>query len=294
MSSPASISSHDEVVDFIGQFVRERYLQSNRPVAGALLAESIRQRFPNLDLSQFGDRWLAQLVHLAEQNETVIRNRNAKHLELRPWVVDDNMEEIVSPVQRAQVERVYVHPDVWRAFVFVTQTETCYFDKIHHRVVPGRLIAGQPDSSLVPIVPISAEEQQRWMRDFVESVDTLSGHDAPITTDQWWIQFPLWLQKTSPELEIRWRRFRTSRVVQRIREWAAENEVLPNAVFSAAAQLSDVTSRPSSSIRASHTTVSEDMALRAPLLAAIGEMSVEELKSLSIPIRYVLRHFVPR
>ena len=289
MAALVSAPSPDEIAKFIGEFVTVEFRRTNRAVNGALIASRIRDQFSGFDPAVCGQHWLTPLVRLAEEKGDVIRNREAKHLELIPSKSDGvPVEAEHKPARRDSLERIRVRPDLWKAFLYISQAGSAYFNKDNNRVVQSFLVSGPPDVNLIPIPSISADEQRSWMKEFSEFLGPLPVQDSPIVAPDFWIRFPQWLQQKGDGLELQWRGFRATRVLARIREWANAHHLPEGAVYQSV-PLTDSHARTTY-----QSPPDADTTVRTALVAAIAEMTLDELKDIAIPVRHLLRHFIPR
>ncbi|MHC4878727.1 MAG: hypothetical protein ACYTGL_19940 [Planctomycetota bacterium] len=286
-SGNASPSSH-QLVDFIASFVDARFKESQRAVSGAVIADAVRKEYPDVDLKgEFGDHWLATIATEAEHAGKVLRNRSVKHLELLP---PGNSPVAPTSSEASAATRFYVQDDVWKAFVFLPQTKPAFFDKMRNRVVADCSDDESTENRFVEITAIPAETQKEWFHEFVAGNPGLSQSDAPIDDPHWWRSCPNWLRDHNPTLEYQWRGFRADRVTNHIRQWAETNGIAPAAILSPAQQRrGDSKARPRQPIQER-----TDNRTRDAVLSAIRDMPIEELESLSIPLRYILRHFDAR
>ena len=278
-----------ELIQFMGSYVRDHLEKTGRRTTGAALADAIRRRFPDFGFDQLGFSRLADAVHRAEKEGALVRHRDVQHLEVSP---SEDTPRTPS-AHAASAMSSYVRPDVWRAFVFVTDRFAHFLDRTTGRLVSlmsnekEQLNAQERDPRFIRVEPIAPDAQKDWMRQFLDSQDSLAADDAPINEEEWWIKFPTWLKEQNGEANFAWRRFRSEKIVTFIREWAKENGIVPDSLFSPPRLPTQATPRRKD-------RPDEDEATRRAIVAAVEEMPVEQLQDLSIPVRYVLRHFRPR
>lgn len=288
MNEAPSPPTIDELVQFIGTHVAEHHAKTGRRTDGAALAFAIRAKFPGLDYHDLGVSRLADVVLLAERKGQVIRHRDVRHLEVSPSSAREMSTQLEDHTTYAQA-RPRVRSDIWRAFVFVSPDEQHILERATGRLISGSAIGETmptdfDDHRYVRITRISPDLQKEWMRQFVQSRDSLNIDEAPIDVENWWRQFPDWVRKISPDLEQEWRRFRTKQVSTFLRRWAESNEVPSASLF--------VTTQPRHAPETSIAATPEDeQAIRRAVIAAISEMPLTELEDLQIPVRYMLRHF---
>lgn len=288
MAECASPKDIAELIQFISSCVREQFEKTGGRTTGAALAAAIRKQFPGMSYEQLGLSRLADAVRRAEEAGKLVRHRDVKHLEVSPTTATPRSPS--TPIASASS---YVRPDVWRSFVFISDRYAQFLDRTTGRLIvllsnnTSEIRAHTGNPQFAQINPIAPETQKDWMQQFVMSQESLNVDDAPINEDQWWIAFPAWLQEQNTANIIAWRRFRAEKVVTFIREWAKENGILLNSLFSPPRL-----PVPTSTRRLDRPV--EDEATRRVIIAAIEDMPFEQLQDLAIPVRYMLRHFRPR
>jgi hypothetical protein len=277
-SSPASV---DELVEFIASFVENRYRATHQATNGALIAEEVRHRFPNVSYVQLGLVKLADAVAHGEAKGLLVRNREVKHLEVLPAHARQPVAVVAPQVRLAAPP--HIRADIWRAFVYVSQGQQSSFDRQTGNVVSAASAGDQADPPrYIPILCIPMADQQQWMVDFVATRAQLTLSDAPIHDQFCFTKFPAWLREHEPGLDRLWKQFRAQRVAERVRQWATANAIEPSGFFSAPIS-------PSTQGRSSSADPAVERAVRAAVVAAARELPVEQLQEISIPIRLFLQ-----
>lgn len=298
MSGIADQVSVDALLSFIAQFTVEHFKDTGRRTDGAVLAEEIRHKFPGLTYKQLQLDRLSDAVRLAEQRGLVLRHRDVKHLELSPGPSSGLPPGTQVPAQ-ATTLIPHVKPEIWRAFVFVSTGSDLFFDRETGHVVsvPDSDVSGRTsfaaDRRYVRIARIPPSTQQGWMEEFTKRASCVNASDAPIHDDQWWVAFPAWLRCVNPTLERDWNRFRTGKVLEHLRQWTSENDVALGWLLSPPEAIPRSVPQRRIGTRG-EGQISESEARRAAILAAVREMPLEQLEEIAIPMRYILRHFMPR
>lgn len=282
MADTATVT-RKELLDFIKDFVAEQYREHGRSTHGSVLADAIRQGFPGFSFDQVGIERLADAVTRAEEEGLVRRNRSVSHLDVLPG--PSSGVDMAGPQTSLRGRSQFIRPELWRAFVFVTSNQHHYMDRISGGIRPvpsdddAAVRTHDADSQYIRIPPIPADEQQAWLRKFIESQNGLSADEAPFNEPQWWVNVPQWLREKDPELERAWRRQRSRQVLGVVKKWAEEGQVAEKLLYL------------SPRARTVHKATEDESVTRIALLAALGEMPLHELENLSIPVRYVIRHF---
>jgi len=151
------------------------------------------------------------------------------------------------------------------------------------QAAPAEIERNRSDASLVEVETISEHAQLQWLRDFLKSkgrpdhdeenlrvlLRGRNGFDPPTARD--------------------WKYFRARKAVEHVKQWAVRNG-LPEAMV---LQPANREIKPKRVPAAHHVAVADD-ALRAATIAAISEMSLEELGKLWVPLEHIYRYFAPK
>jgi hypothetical protein len=298
MPTTSSQVSVDGLLAFIASYTVDHFKKTGRRTDGAVLAEAIRTHFPGFSYEQVGLARLSDAVRIAEQRGLVIRHRDVKHLELSPGP-DSDLPPGTELTTHTVAPLPHVKPDIWRAFVFVSRGNVFFLDRDSGQVLAlreedrVRHDALEADQQYAKITPIAVGTQQQWMKQFTHGREGLNVDEAPIHAEEWWVEFPAWLRGIDFVLERAWHRFRTAKVLEYLREWASSNNVTLSSLLSPEDSLRQTRSLgPQDSI--AETTRTESQRLREAIIAAVGEMPLEQLQDIPIPVRYIIRHFKPR
>lgn len=287
--------SRDGLVEFIASYTVEHFKSMGRRTNGAVLADAIREKFPEFSYQQVGLERLSDAVRVAEQRGLVIRHRDVSHLEISPGSKSD-LPPGSAVATQASTPLPRVRPEIWRAFVFVPKGNVCFFERSNGNVLvvrdsdSARIASTEEDGRYIRLSPIPVDTQQGWMEDFTRGHEDLSFDEAPIRDGNWWLRFSAWLRGIDTVLEREWSRTRTSKVLEYLRGWAS-SENIPLGNLLSPEQAVRPTCRPE---RSSEIVTSDSAMLRDAVLAAVREMPLEQLEDIAIPIRYILRHFKPR
>ena len=289
----------DELIEFITAEVVRRWQQSAQGVIGPILADAIRARYPGLSYSALGVERLADVIRITEERGHLIRNRGVKHLEVFPKGVDPLTSVSCSPLQRASRTERLVPPQIWQALLFFHPGEARFFDRANGNVV--RVIealaepyAGNP--RYVPLQTIPADIQKAWMREFVAIHSGAVVVADAIESDLWYTAFWNRLRAADTDLALAWTSARARHVIEYVKQWAGQHGVTVNEVFSPRplAARGPATGDVAEVCRPTVQQGREDESLRAAVLGTLSDMSLDELLTLSLPLRHLVRHFKPR
>lgn len=267
--------SRQSVLDYVVELVSEHFQAHARSIDGARIAKAIRSRFPSFDPKDLGlgDHWVGELVRQAEADSLIRRDASVRHLAVFPFGVTPPTTA-VDPSDSAW----HIEPNLWQALVFVNAREAHYDPKLR------RIAIGPANDAQIPVPKIAAATQQEWATEFLGR-EGLDVSDAPIDAPDWWLAFPAWLREHQPLAENRWKKFRTAHVVHVIRQWAEQNHI----------PIEDLLSRPTARGKAAAVADADgEQKVRGAILSVVGELSTDDLLELRIPLREVVKHFVPR
>lgn len=169
-------------------------------------------------------------------------------------------------------EPLRIRKDFWDAFVtFPVPGQFRAYDPANDQIVRGT--ADNIPAGVFTIVPITAEEQLQWRRDFIKEL----GEDSSLSEVLPQLQPSGGLRAFSqaidsrPALKRRWYSMLAQRVAERIRQWARSHDVGDTLwVLSAPSQLQEP----------------EDVRLK--IYAVLDRIPVERLLDLSLPVRWLL------
>ncbi len=302
MTASSTPATANELIHFIGEFVRDRYAGTGQYTNGAALATAIRQKYPDFSYEQLGLTRLSDAITHAQREGIVTRQVGVKHLEVGPGPAF-RAPAVLSDTAALPATRRYVRPDLWKAMLLFRPEQGHFFDRTTGRVITLPASSEDPDwvktreanPSYVTIDPIPAEVQKEWMGEFVKTAK-LDAAAAPINHEQWWRAFPEWLQAESSEHFRPWLAFRASQVIVYVQKWAEDNKLPAEAVFQTAARLAIRPTAGFDSVVPPHPPQpphASEVALRNAVLAAIGDMTTHELLDVRVPVRSILRHFRP-
>lgn len=271
----------EELIQFIHEAVENKFSADQCPLNGAALAELLRARFTDDVVKQAGYEKLSHAVRDASDRGLIHRNPNVKHLEVLPAGKNFNRPDSVGTSTHQ-----YVRADAWRAFALQFADRIVYFDpktqsfEIH----PSRL--GCAD--LIEVKPPTNDDFLDWINDFSEASDAVVPSEI-LTSSTCLKDFSRWIASQGAPLLLKWKKFRTAKVIDAIVQWGILAGVETNAFLN---PIQPRNTRSVSGLRSEPSKQVDDV--MGAIMACIADMSQDELESLSIPLRHVLRHFRPR
>jgi len=291
--------SLDDLIAFVGEEVARLCQRNRQRVDGALLAEAVRARFPDLSYPALGVERLVDVVRAAEERGLLVRHLDVKHLEVSPAGVDAAAPSPSCLEARAGRVGGPVPREIWQALLFVHEGQGRFIDRqTGNVIIVSETQAGSytGNQRYVELRPIPPEVQKNWMQEFVAENAEAAVATGAIESDLWYTAFWEQLQAVRPDLATAWSAKRTRHVIEYLKSWAKENKV-PLSYLLTPRPLSPgaLGGRATSNVpdpRAQHGR--EDEALRVAVMGALGDMSLDELLSLSLPLRHLVRHFRPR
>jgi hypothetical protein len=297
MSVPLASPSIDDLVAFVGDEVARIYARDNKRVNGTDLADAVRHHFPNLSYTsyaKYGVSRLADVVRLAEQQGRVVRHRDVSHLEVSP--TGTNPAPVLAKARfQARVDTV-VPREIWEALTYSHPGQVRFLDRETNQVVAASETAPGTyanNARYVELRTIPGDIQKGWMREFVVQNPEAQAAAGAIDSELWHIAFISQLRTIRPDLVRAWRAFRAHRTIEYVKKWAAEQQV-PISQVLIPAPWPPGSGRGLAVSRPSTQASGEDVQMRSAVLGVLGEMSLDELLCLSVPLRHLVRHFRPR
>jgi hypothetical protein len=292
MNAPTSLN---QVVQVLAEIVRN----ADRPVHGAKLADELKAIYPDFDYSDVGCQKLADLVKKGEELGLLHRRKEVGHLLVEPGLslpkLDAGSSSIKPTYAQVEQQNNWLRDDVWKAFVFLSATESYVLDRESGAVtqVPlAELDSVSDDSSKVVLSSISSETQKQWAESFLKAIgkssDSIFHRD-----DRWWISWKEFLQEGDDAVRAKWAEYRRERVLDYVKSWAAENGVPKQLLFSR-------NDKKLNSDSFNHDRIpdllskSDANKYREAIKSIISDMSLNDLDKLEIPLVYIRKYFVAR
>jgi hypothetical protein len=289
---PASV---EELVVFIAKSAREHYQKTGRGLEGSTLAYMVRLEYPELDYAKLGLHRLGDLVREAVAQKQIVRNQDVRHLEilpapftLLPTSAAPDGPPPKDPNQKAQWS---VKPEIWRAVVLWSPNSVAFLNRTNGAITEvssgdsARLQNVRKNPTFAEIKRVEQNAQIEWLRDFLNErkLSTDGSRDRLLSILKGEIKdFGLHVAHD-------WKSLRSRKVVEFVRAWAIEN-----GVGEETALVPLTKERKKSSSADESPTIASEGKIRAAIVSAIQEMPLSELENISLPLRYVLRHFVAK
>lgn len=271
----------EELIQFIHQAVEKKFAADHCPLNGAALAELVRAKFTDGVVQQAGYEKLSHAVRDASERGLIHRNPNVKHLEVLPAGKSFEQPHSVGPAPHQ-----YVRADAWRAFAMQFTDQVVYFDPRNqsfevHPSLPDR-------ADIIEVKPPTNDDFLGWIKDFAEA--SIATVPSEVLTSLTCLKdFSHWVASQGAPLSLKWKKFRTAKVIDAIVQWGILAGIETNAFLT---PIQPPKIRSVSGPRSEPNRQGDDV--REAIMACIDDMSQDELESLSIPLRHVLRHFRPR
>ena len=178
--------------------------------------------------------------------------------------------------------------EVWRAFVMEEPQGRRFLNKESAEIAVGLQEPPKPTEHWIEMVPISAETQRDWAKEFLAELDLASNPkiiDSLVPHD-WYRTFPVTLGDHSPPLVSNWNRRRSSLVAWQVRQWCDENDLSHEIAFRPRARNQGLP--PSRSLVGPSVPWDEDT-LRSVVLRALENAPIDWLLDVPIPSKYIFR-----
>jgi len=277
-------SSIDELLNSIVEHTREYHSRTGKPLPGSLLAHLIRQDFPGLDFTKFQLTKLGDAIRIAVDRRLVARNSAVSHLEVSPLKASTG--NVPEGPQKGSARTSYVvRPDLWKELVVSSGARAAFFDPQQLSVRHAQDVTEEAAfrKAFVPIDRVPIQTQADWLRDLL-SARGMTFQDRPETLADMVLGK---IDELGSATARDWRVLRTRKIVELVREWAKKNGIPEDAVL--------VPKGVHRHRRVEQANDSSELArARHALCEAIKEMPLEKLEEISLPLKYILRHFVAK
>jgi hypothetical protein len=287
--------SVDELVAFVARSAREHYQKTGKGLEGSTLAYMVRLEYPELDYAELGLHRLGDLVREAVAQKQIVRNKDVRHLEVlpAPFVLLPTSATPDGPPEKEPIQKGQwsVKPEIWRAVVLWSPNSVAFLNRTNGTVTEvssgdsARLQNMRKNPTFAEIERVEQNAQIEWLMDFLNErkISTDGSHDRLLSILRGEIKtFGL-------QVAHDWRSLRSRKIVEIVRAWAIEN-----GVDEETALVPLIKERKKSSSATESPTIGSEEKVRAAIVSAIQEMPLSELENVSLPLRYVLRHFVAK
>jgi hypothetical protein len=264
---------------------------SQRPLKGSELSILVKTSFPGFSLFDFGCRNLREFIRKYTPDEIEEQGKAgmdiiyaARSPEQQPLFEPKTLATASTPSgQSAPLRQLLTNPRIWKTFVTPGMPFRLFFDP-----ATGQIRVLRPeystDPSWVEIPRMSAEKLLQIARDFIDELpEPQRGPlSAYLEKPKWWIPYFEFIKTLG--LTRRWIPFRRRRIAE---EFERSLPVLP-----ASTPIEEV-SKPSvpnqlSPAVALLPSIVPDSSLKRVAVDVVQRMNDSELRSLNLPLGYVL------
>jgi hypothetical protein len=234
------------------------------------------------DYEQFGFFRFKDVLEKLETAGQIRTGANAKAA-LSIWIAQPNQD---SPPDVAKPENYRpLKSQVWFAFVSVMPPGLRFLHRHTGDVRVGLQIS--PGDGWVEIQSIAADSERSVARQFLrENAIEDTDLEQSISNPQWFVEFPRQLASKSPNLTFAWKRKRSSEVIAIAKQWCAANSIEQELIFDTRSSTLCPKTRRSAEPPPPSNRVKDDV--RELLIAAVKQMSTDELLTISIPSQYLI------
>ena len=284
----------DSFLSAVHELISSNYPEDKaRGLKAAEVGLLIRRALPEMSWESLGYIRLKDILVDLEAQGRICTGFDEKHA-FSVWLPGVPRRESQQSVDRAEPGQGRVRRQgfralrkpVWSAFVTALPRGKRF---IHSRDGTIRMgFSEAPDKSpdWVEIIPIDQNTQRAWAEQFLAQLGLPQDEALRRTLDSatWYRDLAEALREVNPWLVSQWNQHRSARVVEAVRSWAGPNNVSPELLFESRAPVS----------RSSNLGKKESSKnLREVLLAALRQMTVEELLEIKLPASCLLSVFRP-
>lgn len=179
---------------------------------------------------------------------------------------------------------ITIRGDVWLAFANPDERRLRYFDRTSGRVI--HFPAGAPeeakasaDTNLIQILPASGATQSAWMKDFLGQTSSAELSGLPLSSfveTEYRSSINAAFTRALGRHAGEWRAFRTARMLEYIKTWAAQNDIPLSSLKDIADQRGEA--------GGTEGQPSSGMSVRERAIRLLEGLTDDELHSTAIPI----------
>jgi hypothetical protein len=265
----------DEYDDAVFQVIK-----SNSKIEGlkaGTLGNLLRRAFPDDNWKTFGHPTFKSFLQRLEI-KGLIRTGADESGAFAVWLGEQPQK---IPVQTQKYNPL--KNEVWLAFVGPRPNGRRFINRDSGMVRMGLRESPHPADQWAEINPITESEQKKWATEFVSKHCVSSPSVAQtLTQNDWSLKFAAELRAENADLAKQWNRKRSEKVSSLAAAWSDTHKIDRNLIFR---QQSTAVARPV------HVTsrLGSDAQARSVLMAALSQMSTDELLHLPIPARYLMK-----
>lgn len=257
-------------------------------VTAAALGMHLRKAHPSVDWKTFGFKSLSALLtdpYLSSKLQFVKTEKDA----IAVAIISNN-----SPVPTPHVETYNpLRKAVWEAFTLPSPPGRRFFNRLSGAIRIGLDAAPTPADDWIELDKIGLLEQKRWAECFVEEqLKDFSHADGArnlISLPTWHPhQFGLELESLHEGLMRQWNLYRSARVSAFAKKWLTDKNLPIHWAFQTKSETADPTAHEAVPMAAQHYLLHSPEETKRVILAALGQMSVDQLLEIPIPPRLIL------
>ena len=284
----------DTFLSAVSELISSNYPEGD-PQRGLKASEVgllIRRGLPEVLWETLGYLKLKEILADLEARRLIRTGFDEKHA-FTVWPPDapasQTERSATQPLQEGLAQRERFRPlrkDVWSAFVTAWPPGKRFIHRRDGTVRMGFAEPPGPTSDWVEIKPLDQDSQKAWANEFLaqRGLEQDEGVRRALESPTWYRELTEKIREVNPLIATHWNQRRSMRVVQAVQDWIKSNDLPPESVFEPYAPAG----RPTVAARRSAVT-----GLRGGLLAAVQQMTVDELLKIKIPTRCLLTVFRP-
>lgn len=257
-------------------------------VTAAALGMHLRKAHPTVDWKSFGFKSLSELLADPSLSNTLKLVKTVKGA-LAVTLVSKNFQVLTPHVETYNPLR----KAVWEAFTLPSPPGRRFFNRLTGSVRIGLDVAPTPADDWVELEQIGLPEQKQWAESFIDEQlkDTSTADDARGLVHQ-----PSWrphlfgqeLEKLSDGQMRQWNLYRSARVSAYVKKWLTDQNLPINWAFQSSLSIPTPSQPDAIPLPLPQDVLHSPEETKRVILAALGQMSVEQLLEIPIPSRLVL------
>jgi hypothetical protein len=279
------VAEKNEISSYIVRVVAS----SPRPLTGHELSILVKTSFPNFSVEQFGCRNLREFIRKYAANEIIEQGRAGMDIIYAPPLTQQQTlfesktfaRQQVTSDQRGPLQQLLTNPRIWKTFVSPAMPFRLFLNPASGQI---RVLRPEflPDPSWFEIRQMSDEKLLQIAKDFIDTLPEPQRSPLHNLLDKpkWWI--PYFELVRTLGLTMRWIQYRRRRIA----------EEFERSLPTLSTTISEMSEAPTAPERHSQVvqlpSVDDQFSIKNIAIAVVQRMSDPELRSLNLPLGYVL------